>query len=141
MKVIAIVYDGSEIPQSTIVETLKPMFDKYASNPNIVVKQYGEEDLIKMGIAASVGKIAKTSKEEEIVHAVVYIKEKFGEIFDNKVQLALGFIESLNMHDTLLSNAINIIYNNRTNVAAITAEGLPLGVLNAIISFKENYHV
>lgn len=141
MKVITIVYDGSEIPQSTIVETLKPMFDKYASSPNIVVKQYVEEDLIKMGVTASVGKIAKTSKEEEIVYAVMYIKEKFEEIFDNKVQLALGFIESLNMHDAALRNAINIIYNNRFNIDAITTEGLPLDVFNAIISFKENYHV
>lgn len=141
MKVITIVYDGSEIPQSTIIETLKPMFDKYASNPNVVVKQYGEEDLIRMGIVASVDNIAKTSKEEEIVHAAVYIKEKFGEIFDNKVQLALGFIESLNLHDTLLRNAINIIYNNRLNVKVITKEGIPSGVLNAIVSFKENYHV
>ena len=98
MKVIAIVYDGSEIPQSTIIEALRPMLDKYASNPHVVVKQYGEEDLVKMGVVASVGKIAKTSKEEEIAHAAVYIKERFGEIFDNKVQLTLGFIEGLNLH-------------------------------------------
>ena len=94
-----------------------------------------------MGVVASVGKIAKTSKEEEIVHAAVYIKEKFGEVFDNKVQLILGFIEGLNSHNAILRNAINIIYNNRLNVEAITNEGIPSGVLNAIIAFKENYHV
>ena len=50
MKVIAIVYDGSEIPQSTIIEALRPMFDKYASNPHVVVNNMVKKILSKWGL-------------------------------------------------------------------------------------------
>lgn len=142
MKVITIIYSGTEVPQELIYEAIKPIMERFASSENVIVSRYNENDLVSMGIKASVKNIVNSSKENEVEQASTYIKGLFRDLFGNKVQLTLGFIEVLNSQNSkLLRNAINIIYENRKSTTTLNKLGIKSDVLDAIVSFKENYNV
>ena len=75
MKVVAIIYTGSELTSSAVSEIHKAINDFAVGGSQIVIKKYNEEDLLNLGLKTAVADI-KFDNENEAVENAYEIIEK-----------------------------------------------------------------
>ena len=118
MKVVAIIYAGSELDSSAVSEIRKAINDFTVGGSQIVIKKYNEEDLLNLGLKQAVAEIGFDNKNEAVENAAEYISKRFGSVLRKPVRLVLSMSEVKNSateEAKILKNAVSIISNNSTN--------------------------
>ncbi len=96
MKVVAIIYTGSELDSSAVSEIHKAINDFAVGGSEIVIKKYNEEDLLNLGLKTAVADIKFDSENEAVENAAVYISKKFGSVLKKPIKLVLAMSEVKN---------------------------------------------
>lgn len=143
MKVIAIIYNGTEVPGEVLGVMKNDMSRFVANNSQVVIKTFNESDLINLGIKASVSAITFDEKNDAIEHASNYISTRFGSFLNQPVRLVLAMSEVKNSaveEATILKNAVSIICENPTN-PILKKSGITASVVKVIKEFNTSYNV
>lgn len=142
MKVVTIVYDGTELPSDIISSMVGCMRRFVVEGSNTTVKQFNERDLITLGIKETVSTKAD-NKTQAVEHAANYISTRFGSFLKEPIKLILAMAEVKNStteEATILKNAVSIIVENSTNPILKQNEITP-SVVKVIKEFNMSYHV
>lgn len=142
MKVVAIIYTGSELDSSAVSEIHKAMNDFAVGGSEIVIKKYNEEDLLNLGLKTAVADIKFDSENEAVENAAVYISKKFGSVLKKPIKLVLAMSEvknSATREAEILKNAVSIISENSNN-PILEKHGLSTTIVKVIVEFNTSYH-
>ena len=142
MKVVAIIYTGSELDSSAVSEIHKAMNDFAVGGSEIVIKKYNEEDLLNLGLKTAVTDIKFDSENEAVENAAVYISKKFGSVLKKPIKLVLAMSEvknSATREAEILKNAVSIISENSNN-PILEKHGLSTTIVKVIVEFNTSYH-
>lgn len=142
MKVVAIIYTGSELNSSAISEIHKAMNDFAVGGSEIVIKKYNEEDLLNLGLKTAVADIKFDSENEAVENAAIYISKKFESVLRKPVRLVLSMSEvknSATREAEILKNAVSIISENSNN-PILEKYGLSKTIVKVIAEFNTSYH-
>ena len=142
MKVVAIIYTGSELNSSAVSEIHKAMNDFAVGGSEIVIKKYNEEDLLNLGLKTAVADIKFDSENEAVENAAVYISKKFGSVLKKPIKLVLAMSEvknSATVEAKILKNAVSIISENSNN-PILEKHGLSTTIVKVIVEFNTSYH-
>ncbi len=142
MKVIAIIYTGSELDSSAVSEIHKAINDFAVGGSEIVIKKYNEEDLLNLGLKTAVADIKFDSENEAVENAAIYISKKFGSVLKKPIKLVLAMSEvknSATREAEILKNAVSIISENSNN-PILEKHGLSTTIVKVIVEFNTSYH-
>lgn len=142
MKVVAIIYTGSELDSSTVSEIHKAINDFAVGGSEIVIKKYNEEDLLNLGLKTAVADIKFDSENEAVENAAIYISKKFESVLRKPVRLVLSMSEvknSATREAEILKNAVSIISENSNN-PILEKYGLSKTIVKVIVEFNTSYH-
>lgn len=140
MKVIAIIYTGSEINASAVSEIRRTLDDFTVNGSNIVIKNYNEEDLLNLGLKTAVADIKFDNENEAVENAAVYISKRFGSVLRKPIRLVLSMSEVKNSEEAkILKNAVSIISENSTN-PILEKYGLSKTIVKVIAEFNTSYY-
>lgn len=142
MKVVAIIYTGSELNSSAVSEIHKAMNDFAVGGSEIIIKKYNEEDLLNLGLKTAVTDIKFDSENEAVENAAVYISKKFGSVLKKPIKLVLAMSEvknSATREAEILKNAVSIISENSNN-PILEKHGLSTTIVKVIVEFNTSYH-
>ncbi len=142
MKVVAIIYTGSELDSSAVSEIHKAINDFAVGGSEIVIKKYNEEDLLNLGLKTAVADIKFDSENEAVENAAVYISKKFGSVLKKPIKLVLAMSEvknSATVEAKILKNAVSIISENSNN-PILEKHGLSTTIVKVIVEFNTSYH-
>ena len=142
MKVVAIIYTGSELDSSAVSEIHKAINDFAVGGSEIVIKKYNEEDLLNLGLKTAVADIKFDSENEAVENAAVYISKKFESVLRKPVRLVLSMSEvknSTTREAEILKNAVSIISENSNN-PMLERYGLSKTIVKVIVEFNTSYH-
>lgn len=142
MKVIAIIYTGSELDSSAVSEIHKAINDFAVGGSQIVIKKYNEEDLLNLGLKTAVADIKFDSENEAVENAAIYISKKFESVLRKPVRLVLSMSEvknSATREAEILKNAVSIISENSNN-PILEKYGLSKTIVKVIVEFNTSYH-
>ena len=142
MKVIAIIYTGSELDSSAVSEIHKAINDFAVGGSQIVIKKYNEEDLLNLGLKTAVADIKFNSENEAVENAAIYISKKFESVLRKPVRLVLSMSEvknSATREAEILKNAVSIISENSNN-PILEKYGLYKTIVKVIVEFNTSYH-
>lgn len=142
MKVVAIIYTGSELDSSAVSEIHKAINDFAVGGSQIVIKKYNEEDLLNLGLKTAVADIKFDSENEAVENAVVYISKKFEPVLRKPIRLILAMSEvknSATREAEILKNAVSIISENSNN-PILEKYGLSKTIIKVIVEFNTSYH-
>lgn len=142
MKVVAIIYTGSELDSSAVSEIHKAINDFAVGGSEIVIKKYNEEDLLNLGLKTAVADIKFDSENEAVENAAVYISKKFESVLRKPVRLVLSMSEvknSATREAQILKNAVSIISENSNN-PILEKYGLSKTIVKVIVEFNTSYH-
>nr|DAJ76256.1 MAG TPA: hypothetical protein [Crassvirales sp.] len=142
MKVVAIIYTGSELDSSAVSEIHKAINDFAVGGSEIVIKKYNEEDLLNLGLKTAVADIKFDSENEAVENAAIYISKKFESVLRKPVRLVLSMSEvknSATREAEILKNAVSIISENSNN-PILEKYGLSKTIVKVIVEFNTSYH-
>ena len=142
MKVVAIIYTGSELSSSAVCEIRKVMDDFAVNGSQIVINKYNEEDLLNLGLKQAVAEIGFDNKNEAVENAAVFISKRFESVLRKPVRLVLSMSEVKNSateEAKILKNAVSIISNNSTN-HILEKYGLSKTIVKVIAEFNTSYY-
>lgn len=142
MKVVAIIYTGSELSSSAVCEIRKVMDDFAVNGSQIVINKYNEEDLLNLGLKQAVTEIGFDNKNEAVENAAVFISKRFESVLRKPVRLVLSMSEVKNSateEAKILKNAVSIISNNSTN-PILEKYGLSKTIVKVIAEFNTSYY-
>ena len=142
MKVVAIIYTGSELDSSAVSEIHKAINDFAVGGSQIVIKKYNEEDLLNLGLKTAVANIKFDNENEAVENAAEYISKRFGSVLRKPVRLVLSMSEVKNSateEAKILKNAVSIISGNSTN-PVLEKYGLSKTIVKVIAEFNTSYH-
>lgn len=142
MKVVAIIYTGSELDSNAVSEIHKAINDFAVGGSQIVIKKYNEEDLLNLGLKQTVADIKFDNENEAVENAAVYISKKFGSALRKPIRLVLSMSEVKNSKTEeakILKNAVSIISNNSNN-PILEKYGLSNTIVKVITEFNTSYH-
>ena len=142
MKVVAIIYTGSELSSSAVCEIRKVMDDFAVNGSQIVINKYNEEDLLNLGLKTAVADIKFDSENEAVENAAIYISKKFGSVLKKPIKLVLAMSEvknSATREAEILKNAVSIISENSNN-PILEKYGLSKTIVKVITEFNTSYH-
>ena len=142
MKVVAIIYTGSELDSSAVSEIHKAINDFAVGGSEIVIKKYNEEDLLNLGLKTAVADIKFDSENEAVENAAIYISKKFESVLRKPVRLVLSMSEvknSATREAGILKNAVSIISENSNN-PILEKYGLSKTIVKVIVEFNTSYH-
>lgn len=142
MKVVAIIYTGSELDSNAVSEIHKAINDFAVGGSQIVIKKYNEEDLLNLGLKQTVADIKFDNENEAVENAAVYISKKFGSALRKPIRLVLSMSEVKNSKTEeakILKNAVSIISNNSNN-PILEKYGLSNTIVKVIEEFNTSYH-
>lgn len=142
MKVVAIIYTGSELDSSAVSEIHKAMNDFAVGGSEIIIKKYNEEDLLNLGLKTAVADIKFDSENEAVENAAIYISKKFGSVLKKPIKLVLAMSEvknSATVEAKILKNAVSIISENSNN-PILEKHGLSTTIVKVIVEFNTSYH-
>lgn len=142
MKVVAIIYTGSELDSSAVSEIHKAINDFAVGGSEIVIKKYNEEDLLNLGLKTAVADIKFDSENEAVENAAIYISKKFGSVLKKPIKLVLAMSEvknSATREAEILKNAVSIISENSNN-PILEKHGLSTTIVKVIVEFNTSYH-
>lgn len=142
MKVVAIIYTGSELDSSAVSEIHKAINDFAVGGSEIVIKKYNEEDLLNLGLKTAVADIKFDSENEAVENAAIYISKKFESVLRKPVRLVLSMSEvknSATREAEILKNAVSIISENSSN-PILEKYGLSKTIVKVIVEFNTSYH-
>ena len=94
MKVVAIIYTGSELTSSAVSEIHKAINDFVVGGSQIVIKKYNEEDLLNLGLKTAVADIKFDNENEAVENPAVYISKKFESVLKD-MNLSVAAIHSV----------------------------------------------
>lgn len=141
MKIVAFIYNGTELPSDILSTMSRQMSNFVAASSSITVKKFNEEDLVKLGIKTAVESMP--NKDEALEHAATYISTRFGSFFKTPVTMVLAMSEKKNStteEATILKNAVSIIVENLGNPLLKKYDITP-SVAKVIKEFSTCYHV
>lgn len=142
MKVVAIIYTGSELDSNAVSEIHKAINDFAVGGSQIVIKKYNEEDLLNLGLKQTVADIKFDNENEAVENAAVYISKKFESVLRKPIRLVLSMSEIKNSateEAKILKNAVSIISNNSNN-PILEKYGLSNTIVKVIEEFNTSYH-
>mgnify|MGYP004457608525 FL=1 len=142
MKVVAIIYTGSELDSSAVSEIHKAINDFAVGGSQIVIKKYNEEDLLNLGLKTAVANIKFDNENEAVENAAEYISKRFGSVLRKPVRLVLSMSEVKNSateEAKILKNAVSIISGNSTN-PVLEKYGLSKTIVKVIAEFNTSYY-
>ena len=142
MKVVAIIYTGSELDSSAVSEIHKAINDFAVGGSQIVIKKYNEEDLLNLGLKTAVANIKFDNENEAVENAAEYISKRFGSVLRKPVRLVLSMSEVKNSateEAKILKNAVSIISGNSTN-PILEKYGLSKTIVKVIAEFNTSYY-
>lgn len=142
MKVVAIIYTGSELDSSAVSEIRKAINDFAVGGSQIVIKKYDEEDLLNLGLKTAVANIKFDNENEAVENAAEYISKRFGSVLKKPVRLVLSMSEVKNSateEAKILKNAVSIISENSTN-PVLEKYGLSKTIVKVIAEFNTSYY-
>ena len=142
MKVVAIIYTGSELDSNAVSEIHKAINDFAVGGSEIVIKKYNEEDLLNLGLKTAVADIKFDSENEAVENAAIYISKKFESVLRKPVRLVLSMSEvknSATREAEILKNAVSIISENSNN-PILEKYGLSKTIVKVIVEFNTSYH-
>lgn len=142
MKVVAIIYTGSELDSNAVSEIHKAINDFAVGESQIVIKKYNEEDLLNLGLKQTVADIKFDNENEAVENAAVYISKKFESALRKPIRLVLSMSEVKNSRTEeakILKNAVSIISNNSNN-PILEKYGLSNTIVKVIEEFNTSYH-
>ena len=142
MKVVAIIYTGSELDSSAVSEIHKAINDFAVGGSQIVIKKYNEEDLLNLGLKTAVANIKFDNENEAVENAAVFISKRFESVLRKPVRLVLSMSEVKNSateEAKILKNAVSIISNNSTN-PILEKYGLSKTIVKVIVEFNTSYY-
>lgn len=142
MKVVAIIYTGTELNSNAVSEIHKAINDFAVGGSQIVIKKYNEEDLLNLGLKTAVADIKFDSENEAVENAAVYISKKFGSVLKKPIKLVLAMSEvknSATREAEILKNAVSIISENSNN-PILEKHGLSTTIVKVIVEFNTSYH-
>lgn len=142
MKVVAIIYTGSELDGNAVSEIHKAINDFAVGGSEIVIKKYNEEDLLNLGLKTAVADIKFDSENEAVENAAVYISKKFGSVLKKPIKLVLAMSEvknSATREAEILKNVVSIISENSNN-PILEKHGLSTTIVKVIVEFNTSYH-
>ena len=142
MKVVAIIYTGSELDSSAVCAIRKVMDDFAVNGSQIVVNKYNEEDLLNLGLKTAVANIKFDNENEAVENAAEYISKRFGSVLRKPVRLVLSMSEVKNSateEAKILKNAVSIISGNSTN-PVLEKYGLSKTIVKVIAEFNTSYY-
>lgn len=142
MKVVAIIYTGSELDSGAVSEIHKAINDFAVGGSEIVIKKYNEEDLLNLGLKTAVADIKFDSENEAVENAAIYISKKFGPVLKKPIKLVLAMSEvknSATREAEILKNAVSIISENSNN-PILEKHGLSTTIVKVIVEFNTSYH-
>ena len=142
MKVVAIIYTGSELDSSAVSEIHKAINDFAVGGSEIVIKKYNEEDLLNLGLKQAVAEIKSDNENEAVENAAVFISKRFGSVLRKPVRLVLSMSEVKNSateEAKILKNAVSIISGNSTN-PILEKYGLSKTIVKVIAEFNTSYY-
>lgn len=140
MKVVAIIYTGSELDSNAVSEIHKAINDFAVGGSQIVIKKYNEEDLLNLGLKQAVTEIKFDNKNEAVENAAVYISKRFESVLRKPVRLVLSMSEVKNSEEAnILKNAVSIISENSTN-PILEKYGLSKTIVKVIAEFNTSYY-
>ena len=118
MKIVAIIYTGSELTSSAVSEIHKAINDFAVGGSQIVIKKYNEEDLLNLGLKTAVADINFDNENEAVENAAEYISKNFKSVLRKPIRFILSMTEvknSATLEADILKNAVSIISENSTN--------------------------
>lgn len=142
MKVVAIIYTGSELDSNAVSEIHKAINDFAVGGSQIVINKYNEEDLLNLGLKQAVADIKFDDENKAVENAAVYISKKFGSVLRKPVRLVLSMSEVKNSateEAKILKNAVSIISENSTN-PILEKYGLSKTIVKVIAEFNTSYY-
>ena len=142
MKVIAIIYTGSELDSSAVSEIHKTINDFAVGGSEIVIKKYNEEDLLNLGLKTAVADIKFDKENEAVENAAKYISKKFESVLRRPIKFVLAMSEVKNSvagEAEILKNAVSIISENSDN-PILEKYGLSKTTVKTITEFNTSYH-
>ena len=142
MKVVAIIYTGSELDSSAVSEIHKAINDFAVGGSQIVIKKYDEEDLLNLGLKTAVANIKFDNENEAVENAAEYISKRFGSVLKKPVRLVLSMSEVKNSateEAKILKNAVSIISENSTN-PVLEKYRLSKTIVKVIAEFNTSYY-
>ena len=142
MKVVAIIYTGSELTSSAVSEIHKAINDFAVGGSQIVIKKYNEEDLLNLGLKRAVTDIKFDVENKAVENAAVYISKRFESVLRKPVRLVLSMSEVKNSateEAKILKNAVSIISGNSTN-PILEKYGLSKTIVKVIAEFNTSYY-
>ena len=142
MKIVAIIYTGSELSSSAICGIRKVMDGFAVDGSSIVINKYNEEDLLNLGLKTAVADIKFDSENEAVENAAIYISKKFESVLRKPVRLVLSMSEVKNSateEAKILKNAVSIISGNSTN-PILEKYGLSKTIVKVIAEFNTSYY-
>lgn len=140
MKVVAIIYTGTELNSNAVSEIHKAINDFAVGGSQIVIKKYNEEDLLNLGLKQAVTEIKFDNKNEAVENAAVYISKRFESVLRKPIRLVLSMSEVKNSEEAnILKNAVSIISENSTN-PILEKYGLSKTIVKVITEFNTSYH-
>ena len=142
MKVVAIIYTGSELDSSAVSEIHKAINDFAVGGSEIVIKKYNEEDLLNLGLKTAVANIKFDNENEAVENAAEYISKRFGSVLKKPVRLVLSMSEVKNSateEAKILKNAVSIISENSTN-PVLEKYRLSKTIVKVIAEFNTSYY-
>lgn len=140
MKVVAIIYTGSELSSSAICEIRKALDGFTVDGSQIVINKYNEEDLLNLGLKQAVTEIKFDNENKAVENAAVYISKRFESVLRKPVRLVLSMSEVKNSEEAnILKNAVSIISENSTN-PILEKYGLSKTIVKVIAEFNTSYY-
>lgn len=142
MKVVAIIYTGSELNSSAVCEIRKTLDSFAVDGSQIVINKYNEEDLLNLGLKQAVADIKFDDENKAVENAAVYISKRFESVLRKPVRLVLSMSEVKNSETeeaNILKNAVSIISENSTN-PILEKYGLSKTIVKVITEFNTSYH-
>lgn len=142
MKVVAIIYTGTELNSNAVSEIHKAINDFAVGGSQIVIKKYNEEDLLNLGLKTAVAGIKSDDENKAVENAAVYISRKFESVLRKPIRLVLSMSEVKNSateEANILKNAVSIISNNSTN-PILEKYGLSKTIVKVIAEFNTSYY-
>lgn len=140
MKVVAIIYTGSELDSNAVSEIHKAINDFAVGGSQIVINKYNEEDLLNLGLKQAVADIKFDDENKAVENAAVYISKRFESVLRKPIRLVLSMSEVKNSEEAnILKNAVSIISENSTN-PILEKYGLSKTIVKVITEFNTSYH-
>ena len=142
MKVVAIIYTGSELNSSAVCEIRKTLDSFAVDGSQIVINKYNEEDLLNLGLKQAVADIKFDDENKAVENAAVYISKRFESVLRKPVRLVLSMSEVKNSETeeaNILKSAVSIISENSTN-PILEKYGLSKTIVKVITEFNTSYH-